>query len=529
MPRPAFFVGPWDLNRAFPCVPDDPAEGSVVLVESEAKGAAPPWHAKKLVLVLSAMRHFAAELEADGFDVEIVRAPTYLEGIARHVEERGASEVHAMRPREWAIDRRFVEAAEDGRLGVPLLLHDDGGAAGRPFLLTREEFAAWARPYAEKERKDPQVWRQDVFYRWMRKRTGWLMDEAGKPLGGKYSFDAQNRKPAKGETPPARTRFPPDAITQGMMGRVAAHFPHAWGSVQGFDWPVTRAQARSALEGFLAHAAEGFGPYQDAMLADEPWMWHALLGSSLNLGLLTPHEVCAAALEVHAAGRMPLGSCEGFVRQILGWREFMRGVYWERMPAMREANTLGAGRPLPAFYWEPERTEMRCLRQCAGQVKETGYAHHIQRLMVLGNFALLAGVAPLELSHWFWAGFVDAYEWVELPNVHGMALYADDTFTTKPYAAAASYVSKMSDYCKGCRYDPKARVGEDACPFNPLFWSFMARHRERLSRNPRVAALFRTWDRWDEGHREAIEATAARVREGLVPLEAGWRFDDDAG
>ncbi len=523
---PAYFVGPWDLNRAFPCVPSSPDAGSVVLVESEAKGAAMPWHAKKLVLVLAAMRHFAAELERAGYDVTVVRAPSYLEGVRRHVQARGASEVRAMRPREWAIDRRFAEAARDGSLGVPLILHDDGGE-GRPFLLSRAEAATWCA--AQKPRRgELQRYRQDRFYAHVRQKTGWLMAE-GKPLGGKYSFDAENRKVPRGVRPPARLRFPPDAITERAMKRVARDFPRAWGSVDGFDWPVTRDDARRALDHFVEACAEGFGPYQDAMLEGEPWMWHALLSVPLNLGLLDPREIVLAALEAHARGGMSLASCEGFVRQVAGWREYVRAVYWARMPEMREANELSATRRLPVFYWEPERTEMRCVRAAVSQVYETGYAHHIQRLMVLGNLGLIYGAAPLELSHWFWAGFVDAYEWVELPNVHGMALYADPCMTTKPYAASGAYVQRMSDHCGGCRFDPKTRVGEDACPFNALFWDFMVAHRERLERNPRVRALYGTWERWSEAEREGIRARAKALRDAWEPDETIGVFGDDAG
>ena len=534
---PAYFVGPWDLHRGYPCVPPSPDAGTVVLVESEAKGAALPWHAKKLVLVLSAMRHFAVELERDGFDVTVLRAPDYLEGIRRHVQTRRSSEVHAMRPREHAIDRRFVRAAEETSLGVPLHLHDDGGP-GRAFLLTRDEAAAWCD--AQKApRGELQRFRQDRLYQHVRRKTGWLM-EKGKPVGGKWSFDADNRKVPKGTRPPKRLRFPPDAITERAMRRVtrdfppgsagsAADFPRAWGSVDGFDWPVTRDDARRALDHFVEAAAKDFGPYQDAMLEGEPWMWHALLSVPLNLGLLTPHELGEAAVEAYARDAMPLASAEGFVRQVAGWREHVRAVYLARMPEMRTANELGAKRRLPLFYWEPERTEMRCVKAAVSQVRETGYAHHIQRLMVLGNLGLIYGVEPLELSHWFWAGFVDAYEWVELPNVHGMALYADPTFTTKPYAASGAYIQRMSDHCGHCAFDPKERVGDDACPFNALFWDFMVRHRARLERNPRVRALFSTWDRWDETHRAAIQARAEALRDAWEPSETYGEFADDDG
>ena len=255
----------------------------------------------------------------------------------------------------------------------------------------------------------------------------------------------------------------------------------------------------------------------------------AAAGAAMNLSLLHPQEAIDAALVAYEAGAAPLNAVEGFVRQLLGWREFIRGVYWTRMPGMRHANALGAGRPLPRFYWEPEATEWACLRDSAQAVRDHGYAHHIQRLMILGNFALLAGVRPLDVSHWFWAGFVDAYEWVQLPNVHGMALYADDGFTTKPYAASGAYVQRMSDYCAGCPQDVKRRHGEDACPFNPLFWRFMVEHRERLSANPRVGALYGNWDRWAPAEREAILASAERILAELEPADPGWTFADDAG
>jgi deoxyribodipyrimidine photolyase-related protein len=523
---PAYFVGPWDLHRGYPCVPSDPSLGTVVLVESEAKGAALPWHAQKLVLVLSAMRHFAAELERDGFDVTIVRAPSYLDGIRRHVDARKSAEVHALRPREHALDRRFVDAAASGSLGVPLHLHDDGGE-GRPFVMSRADAAAWTGAQTAR-RGELQIWRQDRFYAHVRQRTGWLM-EGGKPIGGKYSFDSDNRKVPKGTKPPRRLRFEPDALTRRTMARVVRDFPRTWGSAEGFEWPVTRDDARRALDHFVRDAAKDFGPFQDAMLEGEPWMWHGLLSVPLNLGLLTPHEIVEAALEAHRTGGMPIASCEGFVRQVAGWREFMRAVYWARMPRMRSADELGAKRRLPQFFWEPDKTEMRCVRASVEQVRNTGYAHHIQRLMVLGNLGLIYGVRPLELSHWFWAGFVDAYEWVELPNVHGMALYADPTFTTKPYAASGAYIARMSDYCGRCAFDPKERVGEGACPFNALFWDFMVEHRARLEKNPRIRALFSSWDRWDEPHRAAIRDRASALREAWDVTETTWEFDDDAG
>ena len=514
--KPAHFVGPWDLNRKLACIPASPREGSIVLVESIAKSRALPYHRKKLVLVLSALRHFAAELEADGFDVEIVRAKNYVAGIRKHVAARKSDRVVAMKPREFGLARSLEVACERGELGAPLELHDDGGDGGH-FFLTRAEIDGWMR--------NRKTVRMHQFYAWMRKTTGYLMDGSS-PRGGKYSFDTDNRKTPGRERPADVIRFAPDPLTQEIMDKVAGWGGH-WGEVDGFDWPVTRVDALRALESFFESNATKFGEFQDAMVAGEPYLWHARISAALNLSLLSPKEVCDRTVEEFEGGRMPLASAEGFLRQVLGWREFMRGVYWLRMPELREANGLQATRPLPKLYWQPELTELRCLRECASQVLETGYAHHIQRLMVLGNFALLAELAPIEVSHWFWAGFVDAYEWVELPNVHGMALFADETFTTKPYAASGSYINRMSDYCSGCRYNVKLRTGDDACPFNSLFWRFMNRHRPRLEKNPRLRMLYRTWDKFSEGERDAVLGQAERFLQSLEPSDHGWAFHDD--
>ncbi|MDY7094011.1 MAG: cryptochrome/photolyase family protein [Acidobacteriota bacterium] len=515
----AFFVGPWDLHRDLACVPDDPAAGSVVLVESVAKGQALPYHRQKLVLVLSALHHFARELEAEGYDVEVVHTPTYGEGIRRHVEARGAERVVALQPREWGLQRSLEAAAESGELGAELDLRPDGGEGGH-FLLRREEFEAWAEEQGSS-------FRMDSFYRFMRQREGWLMD-GDEPEGGRWSFDQENRQPPPDESPPDLPRYEPDDLTREIMARVR-EWPGHWGEVDGFDWPVTREQALAELDHFLELRGEGFGPYQDAMVHGERFLWHSRLSPALNLGLVLPREVVERTVGAYREGRLPLASAEGFVRQIIGWREFLRGLYWRRMPELREANHLQASRLLPAFYWQPERTDMRCLEDSARAVLETGYAHHIQRLMVLGNFALLAGVEPIQLSHWFWAAFVDAYEWVELPNVHGMALYADPSFTTKPYAASGAYIDRMSNYCGDCRYRVKERTGENACPFNSLFWRFIARHRDLVAKNPRMSALLGTWRRWSEEQRQEILEQAEGFLDGLEPAEHGWSFEDDAG
>ena len=512
MARPICFVGPWDLHEDLAVVPR-PGEGVVLLVESVAKGRALPFHRKKLVLVLSAMRHFAAALRAKGHVVDHRRADTYAAGIRASVEEHGAQEVRLMRPREWGMQQRLEQAD----LGAAVRWHDDGGEGGH-FLLPREEGLAWAQRQGSRLR-------MDAFYRWMRERTGLLMED-GKPVGGRWSYDTDNRKPARGQRPPELLKHPPDDLTQAAMEQVRG-WRDRWASVDGFDWPVTREGALAELDGFVAHRLAGFGDYQDAMLNGEPFLWHARLSPALNLGLLDPREVVAAAVAAWRRGDAPINAVEGFVRQVIGWREFMRVVYWHRMPGLRQANLLEAQRPLPDFYWDPSRTRMRCMSEAVGAVRDHGYAHHIQRLMVLGNFALLAEVRPIEVSHWFWAAFVDAYEWVELPNVHGMALFADDSFTTKPYAASGQYIHKMSNHCSSCAYQVRARHGDDACPFNSLFWRFMIRNEPRLRKNPRLARLYGTWARMDEAERRSTLRAAERVLDALEPARNGWRFDDD--
>ena len=514
MSATVYFVGPCDLDRRLACVPDDPAQGSVVLVESVGKSRALPFHKQKLVLVLSALRHFAEELRSDGYDVTVVRARSYAAGIARHVAARGARRVVAVRPREWGLERSLVTAD----LGAELELHDDGGPSGH-FLLTRQEWRTWAR--------GRDSLRMDTFYRWMRKRTGLLMAE-GKPAGGRWSFDKDNRKKVKGQRPPPLPRFEPDARTREVMAEVAG-WDHGWATVEGFAWPVTRADALVALSRFVDERLSLYGDFQDAMVEGEPFLWHACLSPALNLGLLSPADLVEQAVAAWQAERAPLNAVEGFVRQVIGWREFIRGVYLSRMPGLREANRFEARRPLPDFFWEPESTDLSCVRDAVRSVRDHGYAHHIQRLMVLGNLGLLAGLRPLELSHWFWAAFVDAYEWVELPNVHGMALAADPTFTTKPYAASGAYIHRMSDHCRGCRYDVKQRHGADACPFNPLFWHFMVRHRDVLAANPRLAVLYRSWDRWSAPEQDAIQATAEAFLDQLRPAAETWEFRDDDG
>jgi deoxyribodipyrimidine photolyase-related protein len=355
----------------------------------------------------------------------------------------------------------------------------------------------------------------------MRQRTGLLMEADGEPAGGRWNFDADNRKRAPdGLVFPRPAGFEPDAITREVLDLVRARFSGHFGELLPFRFAVTAAQAEQALDHFLEVALPSFGDYQDAMRADEAWLFHSALSPYLNAGLLLPGEVCRRVEAEWRAGRAPLNSAEGFLRQILGWREYARGVYWLLMPGYAERNGLGADRPLPDFYWTGE-TDMACVRQAVEQTRREALSHHIQRLMVTGNLALLLGVRPEELCRWYLAVYADAFEWVELPNTLGMALHADGgVMGSKPYAASGAYIDRMSDLCRGCRYDVRRKNGPEACPFNYLYWDFLIARRPRLGRNPRLAQPYRTLDRLPAERVTAIRADAAAFR-AAIGLEAG--------
>jgi deoxyribodipyrimidine photolyase-related protein len=491
------------LNRTVgPLAHADPGETSILMVESTGLAEAMPHHKQKLVLFFSAMRHFAREAEADGFQVDYRRAASFEESISGYAREQKGVTLEVMEPSDWGYEERLREAARAG--GGDLLVHPNA-----LWLTDAEEFDGWAA--------DRKTLRLEYFYRAARKRRGWLMD-GDAPAGGRWNFDADNREvPEKGQAFPPTPSFPPDALTKKVMREVEETWPEHFGSVDGFAWPVTRADALAALEDFLRHRLVCFGPYEDAMVEGEPVLHHSLLSVPLNLGLLHPLEVCERVLEYAAdpANGVPLQSTEGFIRQVLGWREFIRHVYRRMMPELRQANGLEHSEPLPALYWGA-KTEMRCLSETVRQLEETGHTHHIQRLMVLGNFALIAGVDPRELNDWFLGSYVDALDWVVTPNVMGMSQFADlGSFTSKPYAASGKYIHRMSDHCARCRFDPKETVGPDACPLNSLYWDFLERHQERLGGNPRMALVMKSWARRDPEAKSEILARAETVRAAL--------------
>lgn len=469
----------------------------VVMAEVMAEAQAVPHHPQKIALIFAAMRHFAADLQARGWRVAYARLddPENTQSIPgeliRHAAATGAVEVLATRPGDW----RLMAALESCPLPVHLLEDDR-------FLCSAADFDAWAEGRKEL--------RLEWFYREMRRRTGLLM-QGDQPAGGQWNFDKENRKPAAPDLlRPRPLRFAPDATTAEVLALVAARFGGHFGRVEPFGWPVTRAQALQALEHFAQHSLPRFGDEQDAMLAGDPWLSHSLLSPALNLGLLLPMEVCRRAEAEWQAGRAPLAAVEGFVRQILGWREFIRGVWRREGPGYAQRNALGAGLPLPPVYWGGP-TRMACMAAAVAQTRDLAYAHHIQRLMVTGNFALLAGLDPAEVHGWYLAVYADAFEWVEAPNTLGMSLFADGgVVASKPYAASGAYIDRMSDYCGGCSYRVQDKSGDRACPFNLLYWHFLLRHRDRFARNPRMAPMYRTWDRMAEGHKEKVLADAGR-------------------
>ena len=474
-------------------------------------------HPKKIVLVLSAMRHFAASLRGRGVRVRYVRLDdpgntgTLRGELLRAVEHHRPAAVVATEPGEWRVldDMRGWPALT----GLPVEIRDDDR-----FLCRLREFRAWVRGHAGARTTLRPDLRMEFFYRDMRRRTGLLMD-GPEPEGGAWNYDKANRKPlGHGQDYPGAAGFTPDAVTQEVMDLVRRTFPDHFGSVDGFDLPVTPADAQRALADFVRHRLPRFGDWQDTMKTDEAVLFHARISTSLNCGLLDPLVACRAAEAAFRRGHAPLNAVEGFIRQVLGWREFMRGMYWLRMPEFGRENALGAVRALPALYWSGE-THMNCLHHAVADTSRHAYAHHIQRLMVLGNFALIAGIDPDQVEEWFLVVYADAYQWVEMPNVRGMALFADGgVIGSKPYAGSGAYINRMSDYCRTCAYDVKDATGERACPFNALYWDFIGRHEDLLTSNSRMRMTVRTWAGMDNGRKTALRARAAAF---LRRLDAG--------
>ena len=443
----------------------------VLLVESSRRLTHLPYQRKKLVLLLSAMRHYAQSLRAQGFIVDYVKAETFSEGIHHHVSRENPSILYTM-----------ASASYSGRQGQQSLIQ----TLSIPVeIVTNTQFLTGQfNPIP-----DPQPAKRYVmenFYRAMRRRFRLLMD-GDAPVDGQWNFDHDNRKKLpKKVTPPVNVRFEPDDITETVMAEVAA-IDGLTGSVDGFDYAVTREQALHAVDIFMLQRAAHFGAYEDALTTRSHALYHAILSPYLNIGLLEPLELAQRMEQAYRDGLVPINSAEGFIRQIIGWREFMYWQYWRQMPGMTDLNAWEAHNPLPTFVWTGD-TDMRCMSHAITRAHDTGYNHHIERLMILSNFFMLCGINPKLVNEWFLALYIDAYEWVMPPNVIGMSLNADGGLTaTKPYIASANYINKMGDYCGDCRFNHKQRTGDDACPFNYLYWNFILKHEDRLRQNPRTS------------------------------------------
>ena len=483
----------------------------VLMAEVAAEATYVAHHPKKIALIFSAMRHFAKSLEQQGYRVHYHR-----------YDPHGFKSLHeALDHHQSQYQRVLITRCGEYRLqsdmeswSGPIEFFED-----TRFLCPLQDFNQWAQGRKQL--------RMEFFYREMRKRYQLLM-EGDQPTGGQWNFDADNREKYQGEASIGPLRFEVDAITREVLSTVGEQFGHHFGELEPFWFGVTLDQAEAAFSHFIEHQLADFGRYQDAMRQDDDWLFHSCISVYLNIGLLNPLDLCRRAEMEYRAGRAPINAVEGFIRQILGWREYVRGIYWLCMPGYAEENGLDAQRTLPDFYWDEDKTEMNCVRQAVRLTREEAWSHHILRLMVTGNLALLLGVAPKHLAEWYLAVYADAFEWVELPNVLGMVSHADGGYLgSKPYAASGKYIQRQGDYCDHCRYNPKVDVGPKACPMNALYWHFIDRHTERFAKHPRMAMMYRTWGRMKPEKKEALlaqaELTLAQIyhepTQDLQPLE----------
>lgn len=482
-------------------------EGDLILLcEVMAEATYVRHHKKKLALVFSAMRHFAAELEASGKAVRYVRLDdasntgSFGGEVARALSEGDYDRLIVTEPGEWRV-MEMIHAWQDD-LSVPVIMRED-----TRFLAPLHRFERWA--------EGKKQLRMEYFYREMRRETGYLM-QGDKPVGGQWNFDKENRARLPDDIElPDLLNFVPDAVTKEVLVLVEEQFGNHFGDLEPFGMPVTEGQAAEVLEHFIADCLPQFGDYQDAMAQGEAFLFHSTLSAAMNIGLLTPRQVCDAAQAAYDAGHAPLNAVEGFIRQVLGWREYVRGLYWLKMPDYKALNALSADHDLPDFYWTGQ-TDMACLADAISTTRKHAYAHHIQRLMLTGNFALLAGIAPDAINDWYMVVYADAYEWVELPNTHGMAIYADGgIMASKPYAASGAYIDKMGNHCKTCRYKVRQKAGPDACPFNYLYWDFLMRNRDVLKGNHRMGMIFKTLDRMSEERLSEIKYDAQKFLKNI--------------
>lgn len=480
----------------------DPERDAILMMEVREEASYIPQNRRRLAFFFAAMRHFAEALRRRGWTVHYTElddprnAGAFVPEIERHIRALKPEGLVVLEPGDWRVRQALEPLGPEFR-------------EDRNFLCSTADFAEFSRQHPRMV--------METFYRAMRRRMGILLERDGSPAGGAWNFDADNREGFGRQGPPPippTRRFAPDATTQAVLEMVAREFPDSPGRLEEFDLPVTRRHALAALRDFVEHRLPLFGRHQDAMWTGEAFLFHAVISGPLNLHLLNPREVVEAVLDNPA--KAPLNAVEGFIRQVIGWREFVRGIYWREMPDYAGRNALDATLPMPRFYWTGE-TEMRCMSQAIGHTIDHAYAHHIERLMVLGLFALLLGVKPYDVHRWHMSMFWDAIDWVSLPNTLGMSQQGDGGVVgTKPYAASGNYINRMSDHCRHCRYDPKQSVGEDACPFTTLYWDFLARHRKRYAGNQRMRNQYFNLDRKDGPELHAIRRQAEGLRMRLT-------------
>ena len=459
----------------------------ILMMEVKAETKYVKHHKKKIAFLFSAMRHFALNLEQKGFNVRYIKLDdanntgSFETEINRAVKQLDIDKVVITSPGEYRVLQILKNLSTTINLEI---LEDDR------FLCSLDEF----NDYAE----DKKNLRMEFFYRIMRRKYNILIDENNQPVGGKWNYDSENRKKLEDSLfipQPYQQRV--DNITAEVLELVENNFADHFGDLHPFNFAVTRKDALACLDKFFAERFELFGDYQDAMLEGNAWMYHSHISFYLNCGLLDPLEVVKKAEELYYTKNIPLNSVEGFIRQIIGWREYVRGIYWLKMPEFENDNFLNANLDLPEFFWTGD-SKMNCMKQCITETKENAYAHHIQRLMVIGNFSLITGLSVEQVNQWYLAVYADAYQWVELPNVSGMILFADGGYLgSKPYAAGGAYINKMSNYCDNCKYNIKEKTGNNACPFNYLYWNFLIKHQDKFEKNPRMAMIYRTLNKMD--------------------------------
>jgi deoxyribodipyrimidine photolyase-related protein len=486
-----------------------PESDRLVMAEVPQETRYVPHHQQKIALLFSAMRHFADELREAGWSLQYYpwgehACLSLFDVVEMECRTHAITEVVISHCGEYRLLTEFQHSWA-ARLDIPVRILED-----TRFLCTPAQFGHWAQGRKQL--------RMEYFYREMRRKTGLLMD-GDQPVGGQWNFDHENRATYRGEPPiPALPTFERDAIDRQVLDLVAKEFSTHPGSLDSFAWATTRHSALQALTHFIDHRLPYFGDYQDAMVDGEDLLFHSALSPYLNCGLLDPLEVCRAAENAWRQGAVPLNAAEGFIRQIIGWREFVRGLYWLLMPDYAQRNTLNHQRGLPKYYWDGQ-TRMRCMSEALRNTLANGYAHHIQRLMITGNFALLTGILPEEICTWYLAMYVDAYDWVELPNTLGMVMHADGGVVgSKPYAASGNYIHKMSNHCRHCQYQVKTVTDPDSCPFNSLYWHFIERNREHFADNPRMAMIYRSLGKMSQEKRVAIMEHAERLLTHLDDL-----------